>query len=506
MHLAPLSLLDAPLARLSGARLAGRADLREMDWLVGPKGRFLRLGRAHGRDLRLHWPVNVLVQSPPGTGKTTRIAVPSLVDTPRSGFVVHDFNDYLWPICSGWSAANGHAYRLDWAASDPAGARRASFNFLDPALAGETPAGRLAHAERVARALVPSTGSDALCVSRARAVLALLVIVFPDRCPHGAPSLPALARWVAGDVFSEHAAHAPGAVRVGAERLAAFARALAPEVAAHPCAQAAGAFGALVRREAGSVLDAVLAALAPFACGALAERTARSDFSALDLAGRPRLSPDAWAPVHVYLSGSREALPRALTALFVDLCSRALMHVAPSARVAPDVVAGPLPTCFLLEDLHEMDRCEALVEGLDRGRSSGRLYVVGAAHLRQLDAVYGAYERREIMSRTGVRVVLAQNDRETIEEIASLVGEAEPAWSERWLFRPQDPRRLLPVSYLAGGMGHQRHLLLVDGYLHRPILCESQGYYTSRPLLARTWNPRAGHAGEGLAPASDFVA
>ena len=506
MHIAPLSLLDAPLARLSGARLAGRADLREMDWLVGPKGRFLRLGRAHGRDLRLHWPVNVLVQSPPGTGKTTRIAVPSLVDTPRSGFVVHDWSGHLWSICSGWSATNGHAYRLDWTASDPAGARRASFNFLDPGLAGDTPAARLAHAERVARALVADPGSDAFFVSRARAVLALLVVVFPERCPQCEPSLPALARWATSAVLPEQAARAPGSVRAGVERITSFARALPPEISAQPCAQTAGALGGLARREVAPVLDAVLAALAPFACGPLAERTARSDFTALDLAGRPRRSPDAWAPVHVYLSGSRDALPRALNALFVDVCSRALMDLAPGARVAGGASAGPLPTCFLLDDLHEMGHCESLVEGLDRGRASGRLYVVGVAHLRQLDAVYGAYERREIMSRTGVRVVLSQNDRDTIEEIAALVGEAQPAWAERWLFRPLASRRLLPVSYLAGGMGHQRHLLLVDGYLHRPILCQSRGYYTSRVLFARTWNPRGPREQRGLAPADEVLA
>ena len=57
--------------------------------------------------------MTVRVAAPPGTGKTSRIVIPSLLRSRRCSFVVHDPYGEIWDACSGWLAQRGEVWWID---------------------------------------------------------------------------------------------------------------------------------------------------------------------------------------------------------------------------------------------------------------------------------------------------------------------------------------------------------------------------------------------------------
>ena len=548
-----------------GARLASGRDVKQMVGIVECAGRFLHLG-----EVRQTWPMfhaiaglrsaklglaetlSVLVQAPPGTGKTSRIVVPSIVGTEGCSFVVHDPKGELWDICSGWSASQGAAYRLDWSKTDDpdTGTFHPKFNFIGRSITPPAGPKRDVFIDWIAKILIEGNARTAsqrdkenFFVDKPRSALVgfaqyLIAKVNDDvengsrydglpRAWHGREaSLPMLAAWI---VHAEQQAYAKARERrdPGIDPLGEYLSSLVADAVQRKypkrCIRELSPLVYMTPKERSGVLGIMNAALLSFRHPAVSERTSASNVVVADLAGRlkaqtvdvpglptpptsgTQCKDNTWEPVAVYLSTNPNDLPasRMLNALFVELCSKELFAAGPGEQATSGAVVGPVPTCFMLDNLHDMDACDAVLDGPDLGPSKGRFYVLVSQFAAHIERSYGVDGRRTLECTCAARVVLAQNDQETIDELGAMVGDAQPTLMQRLVGKAETfPRRLLNTAYLAGAMGREAHLLIVRGFHHRPILCKSPGYYTDAKMLERTWDPAGRRRGrvQGLRP------
>ena len=293
-------------------------------------------------------------------------------------------------------------------------------------------------------------------------------------------------------------------------------------------------------KERSGVIGTMNQGLLSFRNSAVAERTDGSDFSPTDLGGRlkvsalralgmthypeteeewdaiiPRLTPDMWEPVAVYVCVNQAEAQafESLTALFFEVCSRELISYGPGERTRLGSIMGPYPTCFMMDELVKMSRCDAVVDGPDLGRSKKRFYVLVAQAIAQIERRYSKDQRNTIMSTCAVRAILPQNDKDTIREVADTVGKTtirrfSVSRQTGWKGTPWSGNRsesiegvnLLSEANVAS-MKPNHHLLIVQDFLNRPVDCESCAYYREPLMLSRSWNPRAPLDQRGYAPA-----
>ena len=154
---------------------------------------------------------------------------------------------------------------------------------------------------------------------------------------------------------------------------------------------------------------------------------------------------------------------------------------APSGQVL-----GMFPTCFMLDGLATLGPWGGIVEAMNRGQGRERFYVVVAQSVKEIDRCYSEPTGNAIRSACAVRAILAQNDRDAIAEIVSTVGICEPGGAEA-----ESPATPLLSTKRIAVMPPQRHLLLAEGFSHRPIDCHSCLYYLEPQMLFRGSNPRA---------------
>ena len=548
------------------ARFATKRDLKLMDegGKLGPSGRYLHLGYAYGQRLSLIETVSVQLLAPPGTGKTTRFVIPAILGTDDCCFIVHDPKPELWDVCSGWSAHVGRAYRLDWGkVDDPSsGVFHPKFNFISRSVVPPAGPARDTFIDSIAKILIPDKdgGGDKYFVDQGRSALVgftqyLIALVnddvenearyddLPDIWNGQEASFPMLVDWIS---YSQQKAskQAEEGDQADADPLRGYLSSLVDNAIDRDypqrCIRDLQPLVNMADKERSGVLGTMNQGLLSFRNSAVAERTASSDFSPTDLGGRlrtsalselgldaypetpeqwdaiiPRLRPDMWEPVSVFICVNQAEAQafESLTALFFEVCSRELISYGPGERTRLGSIMGPFPTCFLMDELVKMSRCDAVVDGPDLGRSKKRFYVLVAQAIAQIERRYSKEQRNTIMSTCAVRAILPQNDKDTIREVADTVGKTtikrfSVSRQTGWKGTPFSGNRsesvegvnLLSEANVAS-MPPNHHLLIVQDFLNRPIDCQSCAYYLEPEMLRRSWNPRAPVDQRGFPPA-----
>ena len=222
-----------------------------------------------------------------------------------------------------------------------------------------------------------------------------------------------------------------------------------------------------------------------------------------------------WAPVFVFVCVNQAEAQafESLTALFFEVCSRELISYGPGERTRLGSIMGPFPTCFLMDELVKMSRCDAVVDGPDLGRSKKRFYLLVAQAISQIERRYSKEQRNTIMSTCAVRAILPQNDKDTIREVADTVGKttikrfsiSRPTGWKGTPFSGNRSESIEAVSLLSeanlGSMAPNHHILIVQDFLNRPIDCESCAYHRDPEMLRRSWNTHVPVEQRGFAPA-----
>lgn len=274
--------------------------------------------------------------------------------------------------------------------------------------------------------------------------------------------------------------------------------------------------------------------LAPFKNAAVSQRTARSDFVPADLSGRlkqstlerlgfgdgypetredwaqikPLLSDSDWEPVTVFVSiaQAEAAAFENLTALFFETLSKELLSYGPGETRPDGRLMGPFATGFIMDEVVKMAKCDAVIDGPDLGRSKQRFYMIVCQTIDQIKKRYSEEQKNNIQATCAVQVALPQNDPNTIKRISETVGKttvktrkigrtvglsksANPFAGN--LSEDTQAADLLNTSNLAT-MPPNTHLLLVQGWINRPIRCQSAVYFSDRKIKKLAYNPRTG--------------
>lgn len=554
------------------ARFADRRDLRLMDegGKLGPSGKYLHLGYAYGQRLSLIETVSVQLLAPPGTGKTTRFVIPAILGTDDCCFIVHDPKPELWDLCSGWADHVGRAYRLDWGKVDvpEQGVFYPRFNFISKRVVPPAGPARDTFIDSIAKVLVPDKdgGGDKYFVDQGRSALVgfsqyLIALVNDDTANKeryaGLPevwqgreaSFPMLVDWISySQQEAQKKASAPARggqpAQPDPDPLRTWLSTLVDTAIARSypqrCIRDLQPLINMADKERSGVLGTMNQGLLPFRNSAVAERTSASDFSPVDLGGALRrealvelgldalpegaeawdaiigkLRPDMWEPVSVFVcvNQAEASAFESLTALFFEVCSRELISYGPGERTRLGSIMGPFPTCFLMDELVKMSRCDAVVDGPDLGRGKKRFFLLVAQAIAQIQRRYSKEQRDTIMSTCAVRAVLPQNDKDSIREIADTVGKTtvKRASFSRQVglkgtpFSANRSESIEGVSLLSeanlASMKAGHHILIVQDFLNRPIDCVSCVYFADPLMRSRSYNPHAAPGKQGFAPA-----
>ena len=286
-------------------------------------------------------------------------------------------------------------------------------------------------------------------------------------------------------------------------------------------------------QERSGILGQMTKGLNPFSNSAAAQRTSRSDFVPADLSGRlksstllklgydpgfypktrddwdairPFLTPDDWDPVTVFVSIAQQdaAAFENLTTLLFETISLELLSYGPNETKPNGTLMGPYPTGFLIDEVPKMATCNAIIEGPNVGRSKKRYYMLICQTADQLKERYSENHMNTILASCAAQVALQQNDPNTVDRLARTVGDTtikRKSVSRNVGFSKSanpfagnmsetiERAKLLNTSNLTS-MPIGEHLLIIQGFVNRPIWCKSAPYFSDPLMVKRAFNPR----------------
>ena len=288
-------------------------------------------------------------------------------------------------------------------------------------------------------------------------------------------------------------------------------------------------------KERSGVLGTMNQGLIPFRNQAVAERTSDSDFVPTDLGGmlsdaalarlgceryprqredwdaiRDRIVDADWEPVSVFVCINQRDAPafENITALFFRLLSLELLSYEPGEITRQGAMMGPFPKGFIMEELAKMARCDEILDGPDLGRAKRVYYLLCAQDIEQLKRRYSDEQKKAIISTTAVKLILEQNSPETVKEIAQMVGETttkrksksrNTGIKESKVFggnvSEQVEHMNLLTPTLLTSMPPNKHIVLAQGFMTRPLLCLSTTWFNDDEMKTRGYSK---FTGEGI--------
>lgn len=437
---------------------------------LGPQGGYLDLGHVGGRPIRLKHAQSVRIAAAPGSGKSTRFVIPSILRAAQTSLVVHDPHGELWDTCAQWVQRNGHAVRIDWTGGGPAG----RFNVLDHRVVPEPHHARAPYLEALGKIIAASDSPHpeanrtergtahtiagfaayALCAAEAKRSRR------GEDAPYGGraeeATLEAVARIARAalerSAFEAMMTHADEQrFNLPPSTWLEPLRSL-PESTRHPLAARA-----TIR-------------LAPFEKPTVAERTAACDFLPEALAGTatrdPRRGPH-YRPTYVFIGGAprRESAAGRLSALLIDVLAETALRATAGERTRSGELTGPLGTSFLLDDAHLLAPMPRLALSMELGQARRCAHLIVSHSRHSLGNQPGPID-----TLFGADVVLPGQHP---ADAATLIRHgAEAAKHYRSALAP-------------GGLGSHGHLIVLRGAQRQPIRGEARAYWEVPELVAR---------------------
>lgn len=522
---------------------------------IGIKGGFLGTlgiwptGIRRGQHVKMIETLSALCLAPPGTGKTAGFVIPTLITCPGSSFVVNDSKPELFEMSGGSRAKISNVFMLDWSkVDDPDNdVYYPRFNFLSPKLVPPAGPNRDTFVDSIAKTLIPDKkgGGDSYFTDKGRGALTgfihLLIAKVNDAKDYdGIPeawygqeaSLPMLVDWMAAAQFAASTGSAADDTFVGnpdemepaqqsQDPMGDWIKSLSTVVnpATKGPAASARAFTELsplimmADKERSGVLGTMDQALIPFKNEAVKQRTSACDFTPADLRGiwdpkrpnpsRPKTKEypqgDHWWPVTLYICVNQAEADAfaTITALLYEVMSRYLLSFgANEYDPKSKKLMGPYPICFMLDEFAKLPRIEAVIQGPDLGRSKQLSYWFLAQAYGQIEKKYEKSDIGVINSTTAVKLILSQNDNDTADMIAKMVGDTtirkgslsfqDGLSKSAFSWSRSDTVEKVPFLRHADIIGMQpgTHLVLVQNFMNRPMKLNTPMYFKDPEMAA----------------------
>ena len=243
-------------------------------------------------------------------------------------------------------------------------------------------------------------------------------------------------------------------------------------------------------KERGSILSTMMEGLAIFRNAAVRNRTSHSDFHFSDLRGLKDPRDGKVKPVSVYLSvnlvDAQAVNP--ITAIFIELMSSYLLAHTPGTVVDGQKV-GPCPVLFVLDEMPKMQKLDAVIQGPDLGRGCKVSYLIIGQDIHQIQEKYGADAAATIISTTAAKVVLRQNDPDSANKFADMMGYKKT----KELKKDKDGKEVESQKdneLLYSGMDimklpEGKQIVIYQGWYHRPIEAEQERYFENKTSVEK---------------------
>lgn len=286
----------------------------------------------------------------------------------------------------------------------------------------------------------------------------------------------------------------------------------------------------------GSILSTLDEALGPFKNEAARQRTRTSSFSFKELRGSPKQEPrireaakvkaakaegreynprykrDEWDPITIYISINAEDARAfsTITGIFVDSANAYLVANGPNAIDDRGNQLGPHDFFFLLDETPTLPKLDTVMNGPAVGRSKRVSYAIVGQDFSQIETRYSKAEVETLKSTTAIKIVLSQNNETAARSISQMAGKMTYL-KENYGFKDGDPfskfmgggkkevvtgeswegRDFIDVSFIMS-MPQDKHLVLVQNFMNRPILADTPKFFLVPEIAGRVYNLRTG--------------
>ncbi len=234
-------------------------------------------------------------------------------------------------------------------------------------------------------------------------------------------------------------------------------------------------------KERGSILSTVMAGLNIFRNTAVRNRTSHSDFHFGDLRGIKNPQTGKWEPVTVYLSINMVDADAVnpITGIFIELMSAFLLVNTPDGEHAGQKL-GPCPVLFVLDEMPKMQKLDAVIQGPDLGRGQKISYLLIGQDIHQIQEKYGADAAATIMSTTAAKIILRQNDYQSAETFARMIGskmEKKEKKDDKGKVSEETVTKELYTPYDIMRLPEGKQITLIQGWYHRPIEADQERHF-----------------------------
>lgn len=298
----------------------------------------------------------------------------------------------------------------------------------------------------------------------------------------------------------------------------------------------------------GGILTTMDEALSPFKNEAVRQRTCASDFAFNELRGipkpeakeremgkvekykkegveyQPRYAKDEWLPVSIFISVNLEDAKAlaVITGIFVDSANAYLVANGPSAIDDRGSQLGPFDFGFLLDEAPQLPKLDTVINGPSVGRSKRVFYVIVGQDFGQFEQKYSKAEVETLKSNTAIKIILSQNNEATarvVSEIAGKITYNKHSYSDGGKEGPSkglqsmlaikkkrasesfESTEFLKTSFIMS-MPEGKHLVFVQNYTNRPIMCDTPRFFEIEEFAKRAFNLRSLNGPKPAAPMS----
>jgi type IV secretion system protein VirD4 len=206
------------------------------------------------------------------------------------------------------------------------------------------------------------------------------------------------------------------------------------------------------------------------------------------------MNPDNWVPVTLYVSINQSIAEAfsTITSLLYEVLAKAHISQGPwEFNSKTGEIVGPYPICYVLDEFAKLPKTPAVLSGPDLARSKKASFLFAAQDYGQLKQQYSEHDVSIINTTTAVKYILPQNNSDTIDTIAKMVGSttiertsrstnegisksANPwGWSES---KQLEEARFLRHEDIAS-MKQGKVLLIVQNFMNRPMMLDSLLYF-----------------------------
>lgn len=520
--------------------MEGRKQVGITGGFLGALGRW-PTGKRKGQMVQMIETLSLLCLAPPGTGKTAGLVVPTLIGSDSVSFIVNDPKPEIWSMTAAHRANVSHVFMLNWSKVDDPENNifYPRFNFISPKLVPPPGPDRDTFVDAVARTLVPDKGKggDSYFQDKGRAALTGFIhyIVakvgdagdytgIPERWRGFEPSIPMMADWIATNQFDATGDGNGVDVEDGGEaaqenndgdKLRPWLRKLSNSIRPSPsnpneAGKSERAFieiSQLVNmadKERSGVLGTMDQGLLPFKNAAVKERTSACDFTPDDFRGMKDPKEAESRPVTLYICVNQaEAQAFAnITALFCEVISRVLLSYGPNEyNEKTGKKLDKYKVCFMLDEFAKLPKVDAVITGPDLGRSKGTSYFLIAQAFSQIEKIYSKEDVEIIISTTGVKHILAQNDPTSVERIQKMVGQTtirDRSQSGMEGLSKQSNPLARNVSEQTSGVNFLRsedisaitpgkNIVLAQNFMNRPLKLDTPMFFKDEEMVKKVF-------------------